>query len=168
MQKIDNWDNVKASEDYVNLPIGGYVFKIVSVEDTVNSNGKRSLLVKCDVAEGEYAGIAQGNEMALRRLRANYGGKADGLFKRFINMVEQCNPRFKWDWDEKKLVGKVFGGVLIGREYEKANGEIAVATDIDYLTTTTVEKIRANDFKVKPITRLNPVDTPVTDDDCPF
>lgn len=176
MERIENWDNIEASKDFENLPIGGYVFKIVKVEADNNASGKPYLKIMCDVAEGKYKNFANGNEKSLRRMRAYYQGNAGGLFKRFVEAVENCNSGYKWNWQEQTLVGKVFGAVLIGREYLDDN-KVKLATEISYVTTTTVDKIRKGDFKVPDIEKLPadqipvenaPVYNEVADDGLPF
>lgn len=165
MQKINDWEKVEAAKDFESLPVGGYVFKIVSVEDKTAQSGSTFLEIKCDVAEGEFKGIASGNEKALRRMRAFYGTpKTNGLFKRFTDSVEKCNRGFNWDkcnWDEQKLVGKLFCAVLVGHEYINGNGKKALATEISYVTTMDKEKFDKGDYKVPEIERLSADQLPV-------
>ena len=155
MQKINDWENVEAAKDFESLPIGAYAFKIVSVEDKTSQNGSQFLEIKCDVAEGEFKGIASGNEKALRRMRAFYNSpKTNGLFKRFTDAIESCNRNFKWNWEEQKLVGKVFYAVLVGHEYVNQNGKVALATEINYVSTMNKEKFDKGDYKVPEIEKL--------------
>ena len=163
MQKINDWENVQASSDFASLPAGGYIVVIRKVEDKVNQNGKTYLEIKCDIAEGDFKDMAVDNEKALRKMDAYYGGKANGLFKRFTESVENSNRNFKWNWDESKLIGKVFGVVMYQEEYVK-DGDIRIATKIDYTTTTTVDKIRKGDFKLIPMKKLDPSIIPATND----
>lgn len=171
MQKINDWENVQASGDYKKPGEGGYVFVIDSVLDKTTANGKAYLEILCDIAEGEFAGYAKqaefanGNKYSYRKMKAYYQGKASGMFKRFIEAVAQCNNGFKWDWDEQKLVGMKFGAVLKEREYIDNNGDtpkVALATEIHYPSTTTIEKIRKGDFKLVPIEKLDPSLVPAT------
>lgn len=57
MRKFNNWENVKAAGDFVALPAGGYVAKIMDAKEVTFSgrNGDFSRLdVSLDIAEGEY------------------------------------------------------------------------------------------------------------------
>ena len=165
MQKINDWENVEASKDFESLPVGAYAFKIVTVEDKVSQSGKSFLEIKCDVAEGEFKGFASGNEKALRRMRAFYNTpKTNGLFKRFTDAIESCNRGFKWNWDEQKLVGKVFYAVLVGHEYINNDNKVVVGTEINYVSTMNKEKFDKGDYKVPEIERLDPSSVPAVED----
>ena len=57
MRKFNNWENVKAAGDFVALPAGGYIAKIMDAKEVTFSgrNGDFSRLdVSLDIAEGEY------------------------------------------------------------------------------------------------------------------
>lgn len=187
MQKIDNWDNVKATGDYARPGAGGYVFVINSVQDKITATGKHYLEIACDIADGEFKGFAKevekqfGNKNSYRIMKAYYEGKAAGLFKRFIDAVTDCNSNYRWDWDEQKLVGKFFGAVLCEREYLKDDNTIGLASEIHYPSTTTIAKIRKGEFKIIPLEKLAPANVPaptqsapaennsvIGDEECPF
>lgn len=174
MERIDNWDEIKATGDYTYLPGNGYVMVVRKATAKINQNNKPYIEILCDVAEGDYKGFAGDNEKAMRRMNAYYKEKSAGLFKRFIESIEQSNARFKWNWDENALVGKIFGVVLFEEEYLK-DGELRVATKMDYTTTTAADKIRKGDFKPIKKKTLNPsaiedtdLGTVVNDVECPF
>lgn len=160
MERIEDFENVKAFEDFTALPGGGYVMVIKSVSEGVNHKGTPVLTVLCDVAEGEFKNYAGNNEKALRKMEAYHSKASAGLFKRFINAVEESNRGFKWNWDENKLVGKVFGVVVYNEEYLTQDGEKRIASKIEYKTTTSVEKIRKGDFKPIPMKKLDPSNIP--------
>ena len=46
------------------------------------------------------------------------------MFKHFTNCVEESNNGYKWEWDEKTLIGKFIGLVLGEEEYEANDGSI--------------------------------------------
>jgi len=52
------------------------------------------------------------------------------LFKGFTTAVENSNPGYQWNWDEKSLVGKKLCGVFGLEEYEKQDGTVGVATKL--------------------------------------
>ena len=55
MRKFNNWENIKAAGDFVALPAGGYIVKIMDAKEVTFSgrNGDFSRLdVSLDIAEG--------------------------------------------------------------------------------------------------------------------
>ena len=75
------------------------------------------------------------------------------FFKGFISVIESSNSGFKWDWDEKKLVGKLFGGVFGEEEYEGTDGEIR--TSVKCKQIRSADKIRSDDFTIPDIKKLS-------------
>ena len=45
MNKPNDFDNVQAFGEYTPLPAGGYVCRIMGVEETVSSNGKAMIII---------------------------------------------------------------------------------------------------------------------------
>ena len=143
MEKIDNWENIEAKgiSDFTRLNAGGYVGIIKSAEDYENEmTGNRSLKICCDIAEGEFKDYFQksfdSNTDENKKWDNNstrYFGLSETalpFLKGFITAVENSNPGYKWDWDEKKLVGKKVGIVYKYEEYEKQDGSKAVKTKL--------------------------------------
>ena len=99
----------------------------------------------------------------------SYKESALGFFKGFISAVEQSNPGFKWDFDERKLVGKTIGVVLGDEEYRKKDGSIGTRPVFDKVRSA--ETIRGGHFDIPPLKKLAedapaaPVWSAVTDDD---
>ena len=52
--KVMNWVGVEESTPFEKLPAGGYVIRIVDIEDVTD---REYLNVVYDVAEGQYAGF---------------------------------------------------------------------------------------------------------------
>jgi hypothetical protein len=61
-------------------------------------------------------------------------------FKGFITAIEQSNTGFKWDWDEKKLVGKLFGGIFGEEEFTGNDGEVKTSVKCRYAAS--ISKIK--------------------------
>jgi hypothetical protein len=59
--------------------------------------------------------------------------------------IEQSNPGYTWDWDEKKLKGKKIGVIYRNREWEY-NGNTGWTTEAG--GSESVENIRAGKFKM--------------------
>lgn len=147
MEKINNWNNIEAKgmEDFKALPIGAYecVIKIARVNHNEES-GKNTFKVGVDISDGDYKEYFQKrydnntntdkkwDNNAVRYLA--YEGDNASYFKGFITCVENSNPGYKWDWDEKKLIGKKICGVFQYEEYQNQEGKKGV-------------KVRLNKFR---------------------
>jgi hypothetical protein len=143
MQRYDNYDATQAfTGDFEELELGGHICRIKSVECTAKPYGEL-LTIEFDIAEGTQAGYYQRKFDSLGKWVGKYYQtvKKDDLkfFKGFITAIEKSNPGFKFDFDEKQLVGKLFGGVFGQEEYE-SNGEVKVSTKC--VQVRSVEEIR--------------------------
>lgn len=176
MKKI-NWNEVEAAQEFARLTAGGYVCKIVKVEDAPD---KEYLLVMCDVAEGEFkdygwnAENANGKDWNYIKMYRSYKKTAEGFFKSFLSTLEKSNPRRfaanEFDGNEHKMVGLQIGLVLGEEEYIGKDGSVKLRTYVK--TMTTPEKIRQGDYKVPPL-KVNPGasvadQSAAVSDDCPF
>ena len=162
MERIENWENIEAKgvSDFVRLPAGGYVCKIVNaVEHTNDMTGNKSLKVLVDIAEGqfkEYFKKAYDNNTNPEKRWDNNSTKYIGLgekslpfFKGFITAVENSNPGYKWNWDEKTLIGKKIGGVYQWEEYEKQNGSRGVKVKLNaFRTVDKVHEAKTDNIKL--------------------
>ena len=122
--KLINWEEVEESKPTTMLEPGGYVCRIVAVEDVPS---KEYLWIVYDVAEGPcagtYAGMGSGDDWKHRFTRS-YKDTARGMFKAFVNRVEESNPGFKWDGsDERQFVGKLVGLVFQKEQYTNDKGD---------------------------------------------
>ena len=160
MKKIENYENVQASSgEFARPTAGGYICKIINVEDVpVNEQGKGDYLrIEYDIADGEFKDYYKeqndrwGGNWNASFIRS-YKEKAQGMFKHFINCVEQSNNGFVWDWNEKGLVGKFVGLVLGEEEYENKKGEIK--TKLVVKDVKTPFEIKEGNFKIPPIKKL--------------
>ena len=183
MRVIENYENIQASSgEFAKPSPGGYILKVVSVEDvTLNpQTGKGDYLrINYDIAIGDFEGYytAQ-NERFGGKWPANviksYKENALGIFKHFINCVEESNPGFKWNWQEDKLIGCRFGATLREEEYEKQDGSIGTRLIVKDIKT--VKQIMDGDFKVPTTKKMERTAAPVSDfavienstDDLPF
>ena len=76
---------------------------------------------------GQYRQLTEGNSLPF--------------FKGMITAIEESNAGFTFDFDEKKLAGKMVGCVVGREQYKKDNGELAFATKI--MQIRSVEAIKA-------------------------
>ena len=162
MRAINNFENVQATTGEFNKPTaGGYCIEILAVKD-VHMNeqtGKGDYLkIDYDICHGEFAGYyTKQNERFggdwLASFIRSYKETAAGMFKHFINCVEESNPGFKWTWDEKSLIHKYVGVVLGEEEYEKKDGSVGVKMVVKGIKT--IRQIADGDFKIPPIKKLD-------------
>ena len=161
IEQFKDYDQVKAYSEFPTLPKGGYVLKIMGVSVKTNSNGKY-LQIGCDIAEGEYKDFFTkqytNDTRDTKKWGCNYllslpkddGTEQDGWtkrsFKTFTEALEDSNNEYHFDWDEQKFKGKLIGGLFNEREYQKTDGSIGRATNLDRVCA--VEKIRKGDYKL--------------------
>ena len=184
MRAINNFENVQASSGEFTKPIrGGYCIELLAVEDvSLNAQtGKGDYLkFEYDICYGDFKGYyTKQNERFGGAWFANfirsYKETAAGMFKHFINCIEESNVGYKWNWDEKSLVHKYVGVVLGEEEYLKNDGSVGVRLYVKDIKTT--KQIMDGDFKVPEIKKLPAtasasaaprfVELP-TDEDLPF
>lgn len=185
MKQINDFENVKATSGEFSRPTaGGYVVELLTVKDVPlnEQTGKGDYLkIDYDICQGEFAGYYTkqnerfGGDWFANFIRS-YKEAAAGMFKHFINCVEESNIGYKWSWDEQSLVHKYVGVVLGEEEYEKKDGSVGVKLVVKGIKT--VEQIKNGDFKVPNIKKVERsekrTDTAtafeeiVTDDDLPF
>jgi len=142
--------------EYERLPDGGYICKIVKAVETVSKNGKNMLEIYIDIAEGEYTGFyrRQYDNSTYDPKKWHNGaicrqgteGEQLPNFKGVISEIEKSNAGFKFDFDEKKLVGKYIGAIFGQEQYRAQNGELRFITRARYLRCT--DHIRKNLFEV--------------------
>lgn len=152
--KIMNWESVEESTPFEKPPVGGYVAKIVDVEDVPD---KEYLNIVYDIAEGEFAGFysddfAKKNPWAHRFVRS-YKDTAKGMFKAFLSRLMDSNRSFDltaWQQrsDERELVGLEIGIVLQYEDYTNDKGEDKERLQVVGVYAT--QDIRNGDFKLPP------------------
>lgn len=159
MNKIGNWENVKAAPEFVALPAGGYAVEIknAKVKEYNGTNGAfERFEIALDIIDGEFKDYyandyrnQTGEDKKWKGVLRLYLPKEDGsekdewtksLFKATIEAIEDSNPGYHWDWDETKLRGKKVGCLfrLEEWEYDGKTGKKAQAfkfIDIDRIKT---------------------------------
>ena len=172
-----NWKDIDEAQEFVRPGAGGYVCRIVDVEDVPD---KEYLLVYLDIAEGEFKDYGKkyekstGQSWGYQRMYRSYKEKALNFFAAFLGDLERSNPgkftKAGFDGDEQKLIGLSLGVVLGQEEYKKQDGSIGVRTAVKQLTTP--QKIHDGDFKIPAMKKLDRPDTQqpevINDADLPF
>lgn len=165
MRKYENYDKVQAvfPGEYESLQPGGYICKILKVVAEEKEYGTL-LRISFDIAEGLYKDFYK--TQFERKKKYNPDAKWPGsyyqtvnqdklsYFKGFITSIEESNPGFKWDWNEQKLVGKLFGGVFGEEEFVKSDGTIGTIVRCRFIRS--VDTIRDGDYKIPSTKKLSP------------
>lgn len=167
MRKINNWENIKENNGFEKLPVGGYIIKILNVQDVAE---KEYLKVSFDIADGEYKGFFKkqydGDNRADKKwpnagsFVRSYKSTAESMFKGFANAVENSNKGYAFDFNEKSLVGKQVGIVVGLEEYVNQKGAVRERTYVSAVRS--VETIKRGDFKIPDTKKLDPTKTAST------
>lgn len=184
MNKPQGYEEAQSfTGDFEQLELGGHICQItgVKIENTPNT-GAEVLVIAFDIAEGEQAGFYQRRFDEDRKTnkeakwkgvyRQFTQGNSTPYFKGMIENIEKSNEGYKFNFDEKSLVGKVFGGVFGREQYKAQNGKLKFATKC--MAIRTVETIRngieAPADKLLNEQQNNDFFNPTTDsdDDLPF
>ena len=143
----------KKASNFVDLPpVGAYVAEIKEVR-VVEANGNQtrdSIEMMVDIIEGEYKGryMEVYNDQKERfgdsvkykgifRLTVPSENDEDWIKRKFegsLWCVEQSNPNYKWDWDEKKLKGKKVG-INVRKRIYRFNDQDRETTEIGQFET---------------------------------
>lgn len=120
------------------LPTGGYICDIKAAEVIPTNNGGERLVISFDIADGEHKGYFAKQYKADNREDKKWKGvynvflpKGDGSqqdtwavnrVNNLIGCLEDANPNFHWDWDEKKMKGCKVALVFRREEFQKSDG----------------------------------------------
>lgn len=152
----------KKSSNFIDLPpVGAYIGEIQAAREA-EQNGRPVIELFMEITEGEYANRFHevyedqkerfGDNVKYKgifRLVPYMKGDEDWrrkVFEENLWAVEQSNPGYKWDWDEKKLKGKKVG-ISIRKRLYTYNGKDRETSEIGRLES--IEEIKAG--KVKPL-----------------
>lgn len=145
--------NVQEAQEFKRLTPGAYICKIIAIEDVEE---KEYLKVEYDVSEGEfkdyYKDLNEKKNFWGGKLIRSYKEAAKPFFKSFIVAVENSNSGYKFDNDEKKLVGKLVGLVLAEEEYKKQDG--TVGTRLYVASTKSVADVKKGGIDIPELKRM--------------
>lgn len=181
------WENTPVSVsagDIEKLPPGGYVCEITDAVVRLSSSNREMMCLSLDVKQGQFAGIFAKNLEKKKNFdpnakwpciyyqltgldEANPDERSQSRFKGVLVAVEGSNAGYKWDWNEKSLIGKLVGVVFREEEYDY-RGHSGTTTRPYYLRKAAgVEDARVP--KAKTLEAPKPsAATNNTDDDLPF
>lgn len=192
--KFKDYDEIQVFEGGAQLPVGGYELTIVGAKVEQFTNCE-ILKIAFDIVNHEQFSGFYANRFKSAKAQnpdAKWGGvfdvfipKDDGseldgytkqAFKRFITSVEKSNEGYVWNWDEKSLKGKVFGGIFGREEFITKEGDRKFAVKCRF--PRSIDSIRSGDYKIpedKLLKGLNTATATIDDyeeildpDDMPF
>lgn len=192
--KFKDYDEIQVFEGGAQLPVGGYELTIVGAKVEQFTNCE-ILKIAFDVVNHEQFSGFYANRFKSAKAQnpdAKWGGvfdvfipKDDGseldgytkqAFKRFITSVEKSNEGYVWNWDEKSLKGKAFGGIFGREEFITKEGDRKFAVKCRF--PRSIDSIRSGDYKIpedKLLKGLNTATATIDDyeeildpDDMPF
>lgn len=144
MKKPNNWDSVQANTgDYESLKLGGHEVIIKNAYEYTGMTGNTSLKIEVDISgndeqKGFYQKQFDSNTNSDKKwpsASCKYISLKDddtcvAMFKGFTTIIENSNPGYKWNFDEKTLIGKKLCGVYGLEEYKDNEGKIKTATKL--------------------------------------
>lgn len=143
MIKPRDYDNVTEYGNVPPLAPGGYVCRIMQVEETTaKSSGAPMLKINLDIAEGENKDYFANKYRADSRTEKKWGcvvnqlvynsdGTTSRGFKSFNTSVEKSNQGFVIPWGDnyaKAFKGKLVGGVFRREQFVGNDGSLAFST----------------------------------------
>lgn len=164
MNKPTGYDEVQEFGTGNSLPKGGYVCKIVKVEEGKSKNGNDTVYIYLDIAEGEYAGYfleryKKQTDPATAKWPCVYSQivldtttkQASKGFKTFITSCEKSNAGFvaAQIWGDRFasfFKGRMIGVVFRDTWFPGNNGKPARYAKAAYLCST--ETIKKGQFTI--------------------
>ena len=172
--KVTNWTEINAATPggRSKLPAGGYVIKILKVEDV---ESKEYLRITYDIAEGEYkdhyAEDTGANEWRHQFVRS-YKDSAATFFAQFLQAITASNADFdlaKWQkvCNPYELEGLILGSIWRDDLYTNDRGEDKER--LEFFAAVPADRIRAGAYEVpKPNDRRTAPDPYAPGADIPF
>lgn len=153
MKQFSNYNNVKPQTGggiFTQLPKDGYVIKIISVKETKSKKGAPMIALAFDIAEGPYKDYYRRQFEASTREDKHWSYDAvynimvpddnspewmQERLRTFTYCLEESNPNYHWDWDEKKWKGKLVGVLMRIEQNADGEGKIYDHTKVGYFAT---------------------------------
>lgn len=160
MKRLD-LNNVQEAGNFEKLCPGGYICRYTDVNDV---SDKEYLYMEFDIAEGRfkdyYKGMSDRFGFWSGRCYRSYKEKALPMFKRMISAVQNSNPGYAWNYDERTLIGKLVGIVFGEEEYIGNDGTVKTRLYVSY--ETSVDDIKKGKFRTPALKQLKPSERPIT------
>lgn len=160
MKRIENWDNIKENSGFEKLSPGGYIVKLLNIQDVPE---KEYLKISFDIDEGEKKGFFteqyKNNTQTDKKwpnagsFIRSYKAAAASMFRGFTNAVENSNKGYTFDFNEESLKGKKVGVVVAEEEYQNQKGQVRTRTYVSAVRS--VDTIKKGEFTVPELKKLN-------------
>lgn len=162
--KAFNFDNIESSGDgdYVRLPAGPYVARIISATDSAD---KKYVEVVFDIAEGEHANYYDDDwgrkHPYAHHFFMSYKDSALSMLKGRLEAITASNPGFDaisaWNAGRTDMfIGRLIGINLQEEEYEY-QGE--VKTRLNVCQVVDAQKVRDGSIKTRATKQLSSTST---------
>jgi hypothetical protein len=153
MQKPVGYDQAQAQQfsGGDRLAAGPYVLGIVKAEEATSKSGRPMIVFSLDIADGpnknyyKQLGERLQKDCYLKHRRVTDGDQVN-YFKGDIKAIEESNPGYTFNFDERTLTRKLVGANLREEEYA-SGGDIKTSLKIAFLCPA--QYVR--DGKIKPL-----------------
>lgn len=185
MEKPNDYEKIEVLSNMKSLPAGGYVCKIIKLEETKSKTGKDMIKIALDIAEGEQFEYFSKRFRAdtrsdkkwsciLYQLTKDNEGNTSRGFKTFVENVKESNEGFEVQWGN--AFASCFSGKLIGiifRREEYVGRDKKAHWITKPYQVRTVQAIRNGEFEVPDDVPIDVSPIPegfevIDDDDIPF
>jgi len=152
-----NWSEVEEAKEFEKVAVGGYVCRIMAVEDVET---KEYLKISYDIAVGDfkdyYKNLNESKGFWGANFIKSYKDTALSFFKGFLTAIQNSNQGFVADTfnNPNDLVGKYIGLVLSEEEYIANDGQIKTRLYVSQVRS--VDAIRTGDYKIADKKIVNP------------
>ena len=171
MNRPNNYDTTDAfTGESARLTVGGKICIIVNAyETTTKKTNQPMLALEFDIADGDEKGYYDAAQQqyggdwrgVYRQGTLDKDGNCSPFFKGMISAIEESNDRYKFDFNEKTLIGKKFGGVFGEEEYIGKDGTVKTAVKLMQIRST--DAIKKGNFKIPPKKTVSGATQPVVD-----
>lgn len=145
--KVPSYNKNNRKQVFESLPKGAYVCKIMHLEEATSKKGNSMAKIFFDIAEGDYKDFY--NQQYKKNTNEDKVWSYDATmylmvptegceswiteqWDTFWANIEDSNNGFVFDGNEKKVEGKVFGGVFRIEQSESSNGNVYEHTRLAY------------------------------------
>ena len=163
--KPKDYDTAQSYDsDVIKLEPGGYVCKILHMDEETSSTGKMYVKVSFDIAEGEYkdfyANMYKRDKVSSSGRDAKWKGTyncfpltkeqaTNPQWKGLLTCIEKSNNGFRVNWhgDYDQFKGKIVGLLFREEEYEfMSDGNVRQGVSVRACAARPVDVIRDGDF----------------------
>ena len=155
--KPKDWETAQAyTGESEQLEPGGHIVRIMAMRQEMSRNNKPMLVVAFDIEEGSPSDgyFKRRHDNAKKQntaakwpgvirytLYGKDGVSTNAFFKGFISAVEESNPGYHWNWDERSVAGKLVG-MVFGEEEYRSQQDGSIRSSVKAQQARSVQAIR--------------------------